>query len=342
TVVKKNTRLDNRWVVPCNPYLSQKYNGHNNVEISGSRRISTSTFAREATALELKCPDKTPNGQWDEIKAFLDARYISNVESCWRILDYPIQDKSHSVTRLPLHIENQQIVMFRADERPSDVINRAHPTKLTRFFELRASEGEGGELAMTLLYHEVPMHFMWKNDTKNWAIRKRGVGRLVACSPLDIERYHLRLLLCNVKGPKSFERIRTVDSTVYPSFRDACCALGLLDDDAEWFRGMEEAAQYQMPKHLRQLFATILVYCQLSDIRTLYPSPTVRENFGVLPAVRYPHVVGRLSPLHLKITSEHLSAPVKIEKSYVRLFVTLTIAFSAAENVCKITFRYPN
>ncbi|DAZ99062.1 TPA: LOW QUALITY PROTEIN: hypothetical protein N0F65_010948, partial [Lagenidium giganteum] len=113
TVVKKNTRLDNRWVVPCNPYLSQKYNGHNNVEISGSRRISTSTFAREATALELKCPDKTPNGQRDEIKEFLNARYISNVESCWRILDYPIQDKSHSVTRLPLRIENQQIVMFR-------------------------------------------------------------------------------------------------------------------------------------------------------------------------------------------------------------------------------------
>ncbi|DAZ97705.1 TPA: hypothetical protein N0F65_009604 [Lagenidium giganteum] len=104
--------------------------------------------------------------------------------------------------------------MFRADERPSDVINRAHPTKLIRLFELCASEGEGGELARR--------HFTWKNDTKNSAIRKRGgnkvVGRLVACSPLDIERYHLRLLMCNVKGPKSFEGIRTVDSTVYPSF----------------------------------------------------------------------------------------------------------------------------
>ena len=36
TVMKNNTPLDNRWVVPYNQYLSKKYNAHINVEICSS------------------------------------------------------------------------------------------------------------------------------------------------------------------------------------------------------------------------------------------------------------------------------------------------------------------
>src|SRR5439155_7405394 len=38
TIVKNNISLDNRWIVPYNPYLCQKYNCHINVEICSSIR----------------------------------------------------------------------------------------------------------------------------------------------------------------------------------------------------------------------------------------------------------------------------------------------------------------
>ncbi len=47
-------------------------------------------------------------------------------------------------------------------------------------------------------------------------------------------------------------------------------ALGLLEDDTEWDRCLEEAVTYAMPKQLRQLFATILVYCQPTQPELLF------------------------------------------------------------------------
>jgi hypothetical protein len=42
------------------------------------------------------------------------------------------------------------------------------------------------------------------------------------------------MLLNIVKGPQSFKDIRTVNSVLYPTFKLACYALGLLDDEEEW------------------------------------------------------------------------------------------------------------
>ena len=55
------------------------------------------------------------------------------------------------------------------------------------------------------------------------------------------ECYYLRLLLHNVRGPTSFENLRTVDSIVYDSFKGACLAFGLLADDKQWEETLQEA-----------------------------------------------------------------------------------------------------
>ena len=54
---------------------------------------------------------------------------------------------------------------------------------------------------------------------------------MYTCSPLAGERYYLRLLLTVVPGAKSFEGLRTIAGIEYPTFREACRALGLLEDD---------------------------------------------------------------------------------------------------------------
>ena len=53
-------------------------------------------------------------------------------------------------------------------------------------------------------------------------------------SPNSGERFYLRLLLAVVRGPTSFESLRTVDGVIYETFKVACIARGLLEDDEEW------------------------------------------------------------------------------------------------------------
>ncbi|GKA95991.1 DNA helicase [Tanacetum coccineum] len=52
---------------------------------------------------------------------------------------------------------------------------------------------------------------------------------------------HERMLLCHQKGCTSFLDIRTINEKVYPTNRSACEAFGLLGDDQEWVRALEEA-----------------------------------------------------------------------------------------------------
>lgn len=79
-------------------------------------------------------------------------------------------------------------------------------------------------------------------------------------SPSDSERYHLRLLLLHVVEATSFEDMRTFRKVLYPSFKEAAMQRGLLMDDSEWHRCLEEACVFQMPIQLRQLFAFICIF----------------------------------------------------------------------------------
>ena len=53
-------------------------------------------------------------------------------------------------------------------------------------------------------------------------------------SPREGERYFLRLMTTVIPNATSFEDLRTADGTVYPTYRAAALAKGLLTDDDEW------------------------------------------------------------------------------------------------------------
>ena len=42
----------------------------------------------------------------DEIRTYTETRYVGPVEACWRILSKPLQDISHSIMRLRVHLPN--------------------------------------------------------------------------------------------------------------------------------------------------------------------------------------------------------------------------------------------
>src|SRR4029077_7139733 len=85
------------------------------------------------------------------------------------------------------------------------------------------------------------------------------------CSSRDGERFYVRLLLTVRPGPTSFEDLRTINGELHPTFRAACAALHLLDDDREWHLTFEEASGSASGRQLRQLFADALIWGTVGD-----------------------------------------------------------------------------
>ncbi|XP_013776442.1 uncharacterized protein LOC106461192 [Limulus polyphemus] len=78
------------------------------------------------------------------------------------------------------------------------------------------------------------------------------------------------MLLHELKGPRSFEVLRTVDGHVCATFREACCKRGMLEDDIQWDATLGEAVIYQSAKRLRDLFAILLKTCDVGSSLELW------------------------------------------------------------------------
>lgn len=96
----------------------------------------------------------------------------------------------------------------------------------------------------------------------------------VRSSPSEGERFYERILLTHVRGPKSFDDLLTVHGVHYLSFKQAAEKRGLLEEAGSIHHCLTEARMVTMPYALRRLFATILVYCQPTQVQTLWD-----ENF---------------------------------------------------------------
>ena len=78
------------------------------------------------------------------------------------------------------------------------------------------------------------------------------------------------MLLHHIRGPSSFQGLRTVNGTVCPTFQAACQEIGLLENDEYWNDTHNDAALLQSPYHLRELFSIIIVFCQPSNCTSLW------------------------------------------------------------------------
>ncbi|CAH1439952.1 unnamed protein product [Lactuca virosa] len=138
--------------------------------------------------------------------------------------------------------------------------------------------------ARKLTYVEFPTKFVWQRGDRIWKPLKVGkcIGRIHSVSPNLGEAYFLRILLNKVKGPKSFEEIRTVNGEEYSSFRDACYALGLLDDDKEYIDAIKEVSHSGSGFYLRFLFATLLMCNSMSKPEVVWENTWEYLADGIL------------------------------------------------------------
>ncbi|CAH1433999.1 unnamed protein product [Lactuca virosa] len=193
-----------------------------------------------------------------------------------------VDKKYPSVVRLPFHLPNQQQIVYGEDDDIDDVLDKPSvaASKFTSWMECNAIDSE----ARKLTYVEFPTKFVWILNGRFWKRRKVGkaIGRIHSVSPKLGEAYFLRILLNKVKGPTSFDEILTVNGQRHSSFRDACYALGLLDDDKEYIDAIKEASHYGSGFYLRFLFATLLMCNSMSKPEVVWENTWEYLADGIL------------------------------------------------------------
>jgi hypothetical protein len=94
TLLVHGVELDNRWVVPHNVYLLTKYDAHINVEVYNNIRAVKYMFkyiykGHDHAIVEIsRQSDNATEGnvvEANEIKKYLDYRYVSASEATWHI-----------------------------------------------------------------------------------------------------------------------------------------------------------------------------------------------------------------------------------------------------------------
>ncbi|XP_073120893.1 uncharacterized protein [Henckelia pumila] len=261
----RGSQLDNRWVIPYNPYLLAKFNCHINVEICSTIQAIKYIYKyiyKGHDRIFYTLANDEKHLLIDEIKNFQSARWISPPEGIWRIFGFDLHHVHPSVICLPIHLEGQQLVTFTTTQSLSTIANNPmiKKTMLTQFFHMNKYNDYAKKLAC--LYVEFSEYFTWHHDIKEWEPRKRNevISRIFSCHPTDGEKFYVKLLLMHIRKPTSFKDLRTVNGKTYATFREAAQILGLMEDDNTIDNCMEEATSYLMPIALRQLFATALVY----------------------------------------------------------------------------------
>ena len=269
---KDGFRFDNRWVVPHNRYMLLKYQCHINVEFIGSFHTVKYVFKYVNKGVDLATMG-VKSGPRDEIQEFVNARYIDPHDSVWRIFKFPIQDRHPAVTRLAIHDEGQQNVMFREGQEVEAVEKQVNTTLMAFFVTNKTNPA-----ARHIKYQDFPKHFTFRNG--KWNGRKRPyepgvnqlqtIGRIYSVSPNQGARFYIRLNLNHITGATSFTDLRTYNGTAYGTFKECALAMGLLADDKEWFTAMEETSSHAMPAQMRATFAVLLQYCNITEPRRLW------------------------------------------------------------------------
>ncbi|KAK8929000.1 hypothetical protein KSP39_PZI017797 [Platanthera zijinensis] len=212
--------IDNRWVVPYNPWLLLKYNCHINVEICSSIKSIKYLYKYVYKGPDCVAFEVRLGQNYDEVSKYVNGRWICALEAMCKILKFGLYQIFPNVVRLQVHLPNRHQVQFHSCQSISNVLGdeRNNRIMLTEFFRVY---NEGIEQT-NYLYVDFAKHYIWLIPSRKWTPRllnRRVIGRLYAVAPSEGERFYLRLLLNHIPGPKSFNDILTVLGVRYLTFK---------------------------------------------------------------------------------------------------------------------------
>ena len=213
----------------------------------------------------------------DEIQEYEDMRYVGSVEACWHILGFEIHDRFPSVLALRVHLPEEQQIVFDENAEEAALENQ-YQTELTAFFDFNQKSIEQGVEPEELpTYVQMSEEYKYEKKLKKWIKRKqRGVnviGRVHSIHPVAGEAFFLRTLLHDnhCRGKTSYQDLMTLsDGRLCETFKEVCNSLGLLSNDSEWKKVLEDSAVTKMCPAIRELFVIILLFCLPTNPLTLF------------------------------------------------------------------------
>ncbi|GBN69016.1 hypothetical protein AVEN_77860-1 [Araneus ventricosus] len=118
--------IDNRWVVPYNTWLPKTFNAHNNVEVCASVKSIKFLYKYVYKGYYAASVKIQKEGALDheEVLSFVEGRYVSTPEAMWRLNEFNLSHKSHTVVRLAVHLPHQQPIVYQ-DGQEAQAIERA-------------------------------------------------------------------------------------------------------------------------------------------------------------------------------------------------------------------------
>jgi hypothetical protein len=177
-ITKGGVRFDNRSVVPNNLLLLKRFQAHINVEW-----CNKSIFIKYLFKYVTKGPDRSKiflrrvqagedvpyNEQTDakdEVKEYLDSRYICDKDACWRVFGFEIHRHYPAVERMPVHLPNQNHITYNSTSNMAQILSKPflRRTMLTKWFACNSNNSN----ARDLTYCEFPSKWRWDE--------KHGVG----------------------------------------------------------------------------------------------------------------------------------------------------------------------
>ncbi|XP_058783166.1 uncharacterized protein LOC131657824 [Vicia villosa] len=290
TVIRNGIEVDNRFVVPYNSKLLLKFKTHINMEWCNQSTSIKYLFKYinkgydRITAAIVMSENGNPieRQDVDEIKQYIDCRYVSPSEASWRIYGFPIHGRKPAVERLHFHCEGQNSVYYTDISNISTVLEKPSVTEsmFTSWFEANKKYRE----AQQLTYSNFVSKFVYVKKKREWKPRQKGytIGRLIWVPPTTGELYFLRMMLTHVKGPRSYSDLKIVNNVKYDTFRDACFAMGFIGDDREFIAAISEAFHWGSGHYLRLLFVHMLLSSSINRPRHVWNKTRHLLSDGIL------------------------------------------------------------
>ena len=152
---------DNSYIVPYNRDLLRKYRAHINVEVCASVKSVKYLFkyvykGHDCANMDMVMEDGEVR---DEIKLYLNCRYVSAPEAMWQLSECRMHEHSHTIYQLSIHLPDQHRVYFTPGQEAEAVEREsARKTHLTAWFQLNNEN----PLARNFLYTEIPIHYVFR------------------------------------------------------------------------------------------------------------------------------------------------------------------------------------
>ena len=284
TANHKGRVVTNQWIVPYCACLLLKYGCHLNVEV-----VTTAYSIKYLFKYVFKGADNASAAVHatrriqDRIGHYQDHRYLGAAEAFWRLFGFDTRWRSDTVYRMAVALPEEREVRYREGEEEEAAERKQHPKHLEAFVLFCGSserdlDEDTAWQSLTLTSFGTKYVF----DKGVWQRRKKSdyaLGRMYPVHPTRGDAFYLRTMLCSITGADVRELARTWDGAPndvmllkgeHATFKDACFAMGLLFDDAEWDHAMNEAAVTAMPRELRGLFIHIVCCCNPSTPAELF------------------------------------------------------------------------